>query len=149
VDNWDENEKQNLETVVHSLSLINLCRPVEVIGSPTHATINISGKVIDIIVVSGKTHEKCFKYAENYINSEHRIMIVIARDKIGKPWDPNWSSKITQPKDTNSDIKPKITEARFYPCGYSNLLAALNSTNKVEFESKVVELLGVLSEHII
>ena len=34
VDNWDENERQSLETIVYSLSIIKACRELEISSSP-------------------------------------------------------------------------------------------------------------------
>ena len=41
VDNWDQKEAENLERILYSLSVIKLCKPLDIDGSPAHATIKL------------------------------------------------------------------------------------------------------------
>lgn len=145
MDNWDENERKALETVVYSLSITEACKPLEVSNSPAHATLKIQDKVIDIIVVFGKNHTNCFKYAkDNYPGSEQRFVIVVTHD--GR------SSLSGKDRDSIYDVKydssrgPNIADpgSRFYPCGYQNLIdACFRSRSLEELNGKVSEIMGV------
>ena len=146
VDNWDENEKQNLETVVHSIIIIKVCKPLEIKGSPAHGTIKVQDKVIDVIIVSGNTHEECSKHAKNkYPGSGQRFVVVISRDIHNTPWDRKLKS-ILEEVETNFEKGPDITdpERRFYQCGYQNLVGGcFHSKNLEELKVKVTKITGV------
>jgi hypothetical protein len=146
VDNWDENEKQNLETVVHSISIMKVCKPLEIKGSLAHGTIKVQDKVIDVIIVSGKTHEECFKYAKDiYPGSGQRFVIVITRDIHNISWNKKFKS-IIEDVETNFEKDPNITdpESRFYQCGYHDLVdGCFYSKNLEELKVKVTEITGV------
>lgn len=145
VDNWNENEQKALETVIYSLSIMKACKPLEVSNSPVHATIKIQGKVIDVIVVYGGTHEECFKYAKNqYPGSGQRFVIVVTHD--GRFSLPE------KHRDSISDVKydssqdPNITDpsSRFYHCGYQNLIdSCFRSQSLEELDGKVSEIMEV------
>lgn len=145
VDNWDENEQKALETVVYSFSIMKACKPLEVSNSPAHATLKIQDKVIDVVVVSGKSHEDCFEYAKNkYPVSGQRFAIVVTHD--GR------SSLSEKHRDSIYDVKydnsqgPNIADpgSRFYHCGYQNLIdACFHSQSLEELDGKLSEIMGV------
>jgi len=145
VDNWDENEQKALETVVYSLGIMKACKPLEVENSPAHATIKVPSKVVDVIVVSGKTHDDCFKYAKNkYPGSGEKFVIVVTHD--GR------SSLSKKHRDSICDVKydssrgPHIADpsSRFYHCGYQNLIdSCFHSQSLEELDGKVSEITGV------
>jgi len=145
IDNWDENERKALETVVYSLSITKTCKPLKVSNSPAHATLKTPSKVIDIIVVSGKSHEDCFKYAKNrYNGGGERFVIVVTHD--GK------SSLSVNYRDSIYDVRyessrgPNIADpdSRLYHCGYQNLIdACFHSQSLEELDGKLSEIMGV------
>ena len=124
VDSWDKNEEQSLETVVYSLSIMKVCKQLEVKSSPAHATIKTEDRVVDIIVVSGKSHEECFKYAENWhIGSGQRFVVVVTNDgRSSLPASGRRNSILDV--EYNSTRGPHIADpsSRFSHCGYQNLI---------------------------
>ena len=146
IDNWDENEEQNIETIVYSLSIMKVCRTLEVNGSSVHATIKIQDKIIDIIVVSGKTHEECFEYAKSqYAGSEQRFVIVVTRNIHNTSWNKKFKSILEREKES-TEKDPNITDpdSRFNCCGYQNLInSCFNSQNLSELNSKITEVIEV------
>lgn len=145
IDKWDEKEEESLETVVYSLSIIKVCKPLEVRDSPAHATIKIPGKVFDVIVVSGKTHDDCFKYAKDqYRGSGQRFIIVVTRDIHNTSWDKKFKSYLDVQVSTEQD--PIITDpdSRFRRCGYQNLISnCFNTQNLTELNNKITEVIGL------
>lgn len=145
VDNWDENERKALEIVVYSLSIMKAWKPLEVSNSPAHATLKIQDKIIDVIVVFGKDHTKCYEYAEHeYSVSGQRFVIVVTHD--GR------SSLSEKHRDSIYDVKydgsrgPNIADpgSRFYHFGYQNLIdACFHSQSLEELDGKLSEIMGV------
>ncbi len=145
VDNWVENERQGLETVVYSLSIMKVCKPLEVKSSPAHATLKIQDKVIDVIVVSGKTHEDCFKYAKNqYPGSGQRFVVVVTNDRRSSLPERRRKSSILD-VEYDSLRGPHIADpgSRFNHCGYQNLIdSCFHSQSLEELDGKVSEIMG-------
>ncbi len=146
VDNWDENEEQNLKIVVYSLSIIKVCKPLEVKSSPAHATLKIQDKVIDVIVVCGKTHKDCVEYAKDqYTGSGQRFVVVVTHD--GRSSLPERHRK-TSIVDVEYDSfrGPHIADpsSRFYHCGYQNLIdSCFHSQSLEELNDRISNIMGV------
>jgi hypothetical protein len=147
VDNWDENEKEALKKVVHSLSIMKACKPLEVKGSPAHATIKIQDKIIDVIVVSGTNHDECFNYAKDkYPGSEQRFVVVVTHDGRSSLSERHRKKTIFNGMDYDNSRGPNITDpdSRFYHCGYQNLTdICFHSQSLEELDAKVSEIMGV------
>jgi hypothetical protein len=145
VDNWDENEGQNLETVVYSLSIMKVCKPLKVEGLHAHATLGIQDKVIDVIIVSGKTHEECFKYAKDkYSGSGQRFVVVVTSN--GRSSLPERCRDSIYDTKYDSSRGPHIADpsSRFYHCGYQNLIDSCFLSRSVkELNCKVSEIMGI------
>jgi len=145
VDNWGENEGQNLETVVYSLSIMKVCKPLKVEDSRAHATLVIQDKVIDVIIVSGKTHEECFKYAKDkYSGSGQRFVVVVTNN--GRSSLPERCRDSIYDTKYDSSRGPHIADpsSRFYHCGYQNLIdSCFYSRSFKELNGKVSEIMGV------
>lgn len=123
VDDWNENEKQALETVLHCLGIIGACRDLEICSSGIHAVIRKGTDVFDIAVVSGgETHEQCFEHAEPHLVDQQRFYVVITSDIHDFPYEKR-SSSIFEPGETVTDKGPKITDprSRFIHCGYQGI----------------------------
>ncbi len=145
VDNWDKNEEQSLKTIVHSLSIMKACNPLEVKDSPAHAIIKVPGKVVDVIVISGKTHEDCFEYAKNkYPGRGEKFVIVVTHD--GRSSLPERCRDSIYDTKYDSSRGPHIADpsSRFYHCGYQNLIdSCFHSRSFKELNGKVSEIMGV------
>lgn len=150
VDNWDESEEQNLKTIVYSLSIMKVCRTLEVTNSLVHATMKIQDRIIDIIVVSGETHEKCSKYAKSqYMGSDQRLVIVVTRDidnTLREKIREKKFKSIFESEEQSTEKDPNITDpdSRFNCCGYQNLLTSFSrSKNLSELNSRITEVVKV------
>lgn len=146
VDHWDGNEQDGLKTVVYSLSIMKVCNPLEVRGSPAHGTIKIQDKVVDIIVISGKTHEKCFEYAKNqYPGSGQRFVVVVTND--GKSsWPKRARKSSILDVEYDSSRGPHIADpsSGFIHCGYINLVdSCIHSMNLEELMGRIKEVIGM------
>jgi len=146
VDNWDENEKEALKTVVYSLSIMKACKPLEVNGSPAHATIKIQDKVIDVIVVSGKDHDNCFEYAKNrHPGTGQRFVVVVTHDgRSSLPEKYRKGSILDVEYDSSRGPHIVDSNSRFYHCGYQNLIdSCFHSQSLEELDGKVSKIMGV------
>lgn len=149
VDNWDENEEQSLETVVYSLSIMKACKSLklEIKTLSAHATLKIQDKVvINVIVVCGESHEKCFEYAQQYLRSEQQCGIVVTRDTHNTLWNEKFGSCLKIKDEDVTEKGPRITdwESRYNHCGYQNLISGcFNSKDLTELNNKVREVIGV------
>ena len=104
----------------------------------------IQDKVIDMIVVSGKTHEECFEYVKNqYQGSGQRFTIVVTRDIHNTAWNKKFSS-ILEGTEINTTKDRVITDPGFKHCGYQNLISScFNSGSLTELSSNIAELVGI------
>lgn len=146
VDGWNENEELNLETIIYSLSIMEIYESTIIKDSPTHATIKIKDKIIDIIVVSGKTHEECFEYAKSqYPGTGQRFIIAVTRNKLNSIWSKK-SRSILQNIEISPEKGPDITDpdSNYYQCGYQNLVSScINAKNIKELKTKVAEFIEI------
>jgi len=147
VDNWNETERDVLIVILDSLSIIKTCKPLEVAHPYAHATLKIQNIVIDVMIVSGKSHEECLKHvkhAKKRYGIEQRFIMVITHD--GK------SSLPPKCKDSILDVEydlskgPNIADpdSRFIHCGYMNLInICFHSTSLEELSGKISQMMGV------
>ena len=146
VDNWDDNEKRSLETVIYSLSIIKTSKSLEISNATAHAAIKSDTNVIDVIVVSGgKTNKECFDYGRQFLKSEQRFGIIITRDVHELPVNIRDKS-IFETGEKNTEKGPIITDpnSRFIHCGYSNLKnICSNSTNLNNLRNNLTEIIGI------
>jgi len=143
VDDWDEREKTGLEKLIHSLSIIKTCKPLEVFNTVAHGTMKKEANVIDVIVISdGETHEVCFEHAKkHYLGSEQRFVIVVTDD--GKSSLPIRGSIMAVEYDRSHGPYIPDPESRFTHCGYRNLIdACFHSRTIRELDRKISKIIG-------
>lgn len=146
IDNWDEKEEQDLKTVLHSLSIMKVCRALEVSGSRAHATMKIQNRIIDIIVVSGETHDKCFEHAwDKYPGSDQRFVIVVTRNINDVRWCRKFGSIVESDKESiEKDPNIADPDSRFSRCDYQDLVdICSNSQNSSELNSEITRVMEI------
>ena len=103
VDNLNSIEQQSLEKIIYCLSIINSCEPIEIINPEVHATLKKDMKIIDFIIISNGSHEKCFEYAKNlYSPSGLRFVIIITYDNKNLSLDDKIHKKIYEIQDVDT-----------------------------------------------
>lgn len=147
VDKWGTEEKEGLQTVIYALSIIGTCKSINVSGAVAHATMIIGSNVIDIIIVhGGNTHEECFEYAKEFLNSQSRYGIVITRDVHDTLTDAKINRSILNTQEPITERGPSITnpDDRFIRCGYQNIKTCCFSATSVDnLRDQIGRLLGV------
>lgn len=127
---------------------MKLYNPLEVNGSPAHGTLKNMGNEIDILIVYGENHEKCFEHANNYIRSGQRFTIVITHDEsdflLGKRSESIFKGSIFN-NENNPFDEPNITdpESNLFHVGYLDLKNVLNGSKDLEdLKAKVSQLIN-------
>lgn len=133
VDNWEAEDEECLKFLVNSLSVLKLCKPVQIADSQTHARMRIGNNVYDIVVVCGPSHEECDMQIDRipYFASAARTLIAFTVDLRHQRRRLARAKDITDPTDPSArDILSGAR--RFYSCidlidavGQANDLAGL------------------------
>lgn len=146
VDNWrsnerDSNERDSLECLVHSLSVLNLWKTVSIGGTTAHAKLKCGRETVDIVVVTGGNHGKCFKYAtDKHLPTAQNKVLVITHD--GR----SLLSDREQRHFNSPDDKDNITDPyrKYIHRGYINLYGkCTDSETIVDLSTAIAGMVGL------
>lgn len=145
VDQWQNNERNSLENVIHSLSIFNSCKTLKISNEiNAHASLIIETNVIDVIVVIGGNNPgESYEYGKNFLTNESNYAIVITKDindqHITFPDRP-----IFEVKSQITDIGPDITNIVPLHLGFQNVKNLCFNSNTIdELDSKLNKLIGI------
>ncbi len=144
VDKWSEEEKEGLQTVIHTLSIIGTCKSINVSSAVAHAIMTVGSNIIDIIVVhGGNTHEECFEYAKGFLTSQSRYGIVVTKDIHDTSTDTKINRSILNTQEPITERGPNITnpDNRFIHRGYQNIKTCCFSATSVDNLKEQIDLL--------
>jgi hypothetical protein len=79
-DNWVTEEKEALEHVIDTLTMINTSCNIELQSRSLHATTLIDGTPIEIAAIKGTSHEECFRYFCEHITPPTNKAFLITQD---------------------------------------------------------------------
>jgi hypothetical protein len=145
VENWGEKEQKGLETVIYSLSILKACKSLEIKDSIAHAAIVIGTKIIDVVIVFGKTHSECLDHAKiKYVGDGRRFVLLVTRDSnntLLHKKDKSILENIKEGIENYPDITDPYSGWRY--CGYQNLVDGCFSSKELEeLKGKITEVLG-------
>lgn len=147
VDKWDKEEKEGLQTIIYTLSIIGTCNTINISKAIAHAIMNIGTNVVDIIVVhGGDTPEECFEYGKKFLNRLSRYAIIVTKDIHDRSVDKKINRTIFYNQEPVSEKGPNITnpDDRFIHCGYENIKKCCFSAKSVDDLKEQIDcLLGV------
>lgn len=140
VDDWDENEKQCLEILVHSLVFLGGLERITIKDAVWHGLMIIDepgkGKrAVDLIVLAGgSSHQENLDYLDEskYTSKKERKTIIISRTNPDRPM-------------TALDKKVFDTDTDIYRCGFHELVASLAVASEAEFVTKIKNVIGDLN----
>ena len=101
---------------------------------------------VDIFVVSGKTHDECFKYAQNqYMGSGQRFVVVVTHDgKSSLPKSKRRKSILDVEYDNSRGPHIADPGSRFNHCGYQNLVdSCFHSQSLQGLNDKMTRIMGI------
>jgi hypothetical protein len=139
-DEWDKTESDAITHLVHTLDILGVSFPTPTVGTdPSHATILVNNKTVDILVIRGFTHESCIEHSKKFLGNPQRQVLLVSRDRDNTRWLRRFGTFL-QPKSPTLDQEPKITDpsSGALNLGYQNLLEVfLSSTAAAAIEGGV------------
>ncbi|MBE3093655.1 MAG: hypothetical protein IMZ52_01390 [Actinobacteria bacterium] len=146
VDEWGNEEKVGLQTVIHTLSIIRTCNTINISEAKAHATMNIGTNVFDIIIVHGGNNPKdCFDYGKKFLipNSSSRYAVVVTKDINNSLVNKKIDRTIFYNQEPVSEKGPNITnpDDNFIHCGYQNIQECCFSAKSVDDLKKQIDCL--------
>ncbi|MGA2233967.1 MAG: hypothetical protein ABSG23_00610 [Terriglobales bacterium] len=139
-DEWDNTESEAVAHLVHALDILGVGFPTRTVGTdPSHATILVNNKTVDVLVIRGFTHQSCIEHSKKFLGNPQRQVLLVSRDRDNTRWLQRFGTFL-QPKSSMLDQEPKITDpssGSLY-LGYQNLLEVfLSSTTAAAIEGGV------------
>lgn len=123
-DKWDNPETEALEHLVHTLTIFNvgLASPKTATDSP-HATITLSGEVIDLVAIRGSSHEGCVEHSKQFLPMTRRRVLLVSRDRDNNTWDKRFGNfmEVEQPQ-LNQERNITTPASGLLHLGYRTLL---------------------------
>jgi hypothetical protein len=139
-DQWDDIESDAVTHLVHTLDILGVGFPTRTVGTdPSHATILVNNKIVDILVIEGFTHQSCIEHSKKFLGNPQRQVLLVSRDRDNTRWLQRFGTFL-QPKSSALDQEPKITDPNSGSLylGYQNLLEVfLSSTAAAAIEGGV------------
>ncbi|MEX1027210.1 MAG: hypothetical protein WD049_04285 [Candidatus Paceibacterota bacterium] len=78
-DEWDQEERDGLEHVVHALAIVGSVESINVSRSCIHGRHESAG--VEIAAIRGKKHSDCIEAFEKWSSKTHSPMVLISRDR--------------------------------------------------------------------
>ena len=130
-DEWRDAESSALQHVLNSVDILRVGFEVLSVGvGSVHASIEIRGVVVDVLAVTGQTHEKCITHAQQLALSPNRPMLLVTRDPDNTEWLQvygNFLTRLAQQVQTDRDITDPWSG--MFHFGYQNLLTLFRTAN--------------------
>jgi hypothetical protein len=123
-DEWSATESEALRHLVHTLDIVGVGFPSPTVGAdPAHATVMINNKTIDLIAISGASHQVCIEHSKTILTSPQRQVLLISRDQDNTTWSQKLGSFL-QPVTPKLGQERNITDpaSGSLHLGYQNLL---------------------------
>jgi hypothetical protein len=79
VDDWDQEEREGLEHVIHSLAIVGTVEPIEIEAASIHG--RHTDKGVEIAVIRGDKHSDCINAFDKWSEKTHAPLLLISRDR--------------------------------------------------------------------
>lgn len=132
-DEWGESESKAIKHLVHTLDIFSVGFPTPTVGTePSHATVLINNKSVDILAIRGVSHESCIEYSKKLLPNPQRQVVLASRDRDNTRWQRRFGTFL-EPNSPTLDQEPKITDpgSGSLHLGYQNLLEIFRSSTTV------------------
>ena len=85
-DVWNATETAALENMVHTLDIVRLGFPnLDLTGTTAHGTFTAGQQVVDILAVSGESHDQCLAHATRVKRPARHKLLLVSRDHDNRP----------------------------------------------------------------
>jgi hypothetical protein len=144
VDRWDASETKCLETVVNSLTIVNVASPITIGGDEefvSHATtIGGDGTVFDVLVIDGPSHIDCRKHADQvYVGNAQKRLILVTKDRDNSTLQDRDRS-ILSPQVVSGSIMDPVGSQRHV--SYQDFISACRgAADEVDLVSRISRLI--------
>jgi len=133
VDEWSDAQRDSFITIINVLTLIGCWTTIFVNDTITHGYIVHDKEVIDIIIVSGRTHISNIKHSDDIPCGQHgRKVLIVSRDRDDRPINPIADRKFTEAHD-QENIKY---------CSYHAMKTCLEASTEQEFIDRIMSQVG-------
>ena len=79
VDDWDQEEREGLEHVIHSLAIVGSVETIEINAASIHG--RHADKGVEIAAIRGDKHSDCIAAFDKWSGKTHAPMLLISRDR--------------------------------------------------------------------
>jgi hypothetical protein len=123
-DKWDATESEALIHLVYTLDILGVGFPHPTVGAvPAHAIALINNNSVDIVAVSGVSHEVCIEHSKRFLTNPQRQVLLVSRDQDNTRWQKRFGNFL-------NPVVPQIGQERNITdpasgslhLGYQNLL---------------------------
>ena len=124
-DEWDSCESNALEHVLQTLTVLGVGKATPNIqGQPTHATIALGARTLDVVAIRASSHEECSKHIKRDPPMSRRPIIVISRDEDNTEWPKRMQSFLDTPQENKDDANVTDPTGAVRYVGYRTILDA-------------------------
>lgn len=136
-DEWNIEERRAVKHLLHTFSILDVAQyPLAFHGNGAQATIMKGETSLEIIAVTGASHEECDKHVLNCLPAHRGQLVIVSRDDDNNLWDPRFKSIYDQVPD-DASVEAKFTEptSAIIRIGYREVLDAYqNAANEGELK---------------
>ena len=139
-DEWGTSESKALEHVVQTLTVLHVANALDSVhGQPSHATMTLAEKTMDVVAIHADSHEACAKHLKNFPPLSRRPVVMVSRDEENTDWPEPLQSFLNTPSENQGEVNITDPTGNVRYVGYRTLMDAFRSAQTEE------ELNGVLN----
>lgn len=136
-DDWDQEEREGLEHVIHSLAIVGFQNAIDVCGACIHGRHEREG--VELAAIRGEKHSDCFEAFVKWSSKTHSPLLLISRDRHNTAPLPR---ELKHFADPGRSAGVKVTDAQ-------TLLVKARQCTTEELQSFTSELFDVSDRRII
>jgi hypothetical protein len=136
-DTWDIQERQGLQHIIQTLTLIGCVSDIDAVGSELHARHPETG--VEIAAICGPTHDACKRAFKPLAERTYSPIILVSRDDNNVALLPRELEAFADPRE---GAGVKLTDSQ-------QLLSTARTSSEEEYTNFIVELLNVTERRII
>jgi hypothetical protein len=128
-DEWDTDQRQALEHLIHSLNIVSLGAAPAIFGQQdAHASVILNGEPVDFIAIKGTHHEDCLKHHNLMLGPPKKKTVLVTRDYNNTECSRKERSILdVAPRQMSDEPRYDDPASKLFHTGFDNLLSIFRS----------------------
>lgn len=138
-DKWRSTQSHAIKHVLNSFAILEVAQYSPTFhGKGAQATIVKGGASIEVVAVSGRSHEECDKHAMSLLPDHRGQLLLVSRDEDNMSWNPRMRTIFDQAAEPSKEFNFTDPTSAVIRVGYQDFLKAYQgAANEAELKDAI------------